>query len=110
MENLLALLIGILYATGIYLILRRSIVKLILGIAFLSQASNLLLLWSGGLEISKPPILGEGVTSVSDPLPQALVLTAIVISFGLLAFFLVLISRAFEVTQSDDLDDYIEED
>lgn len=109
MENLLAVLIGVLFSAGIYLILRRSIVKLILGIGFLTQATNLLLLWAGGLQTAKAPIVKAAGSQYADPLPQALVLTAIVISFGLLAFFLVLIARAFAVQKSDDLDQFVEE-
>ena len=95
METILALLIGWLYATGLYLMLRRSVVKLALGLAVLSHASNLLVFAAGGLTRANPPLIAEGAslpqTPYADPLPQALVLTAIVIGFGVLAFTLALV-------------------
>ena len=92
METILALVIGWLYATGLYLMLQRSVIKLALGLALLSHAANLLVFTAGGLRRAQPPLIAEGSTlpeaSFADPLPQALVLTAIVISFGVLAFAL----------------------
>jgi multicomponent Na+:H+ antiporter subunit C len=106
MELIMAVVIGVLFATGVYLILRRSIVKLLLGLLLLSQGANLLLFTVGGLRRAMPPILEEGAaTRIADPLPQALILTAIVISFGLIAFTLVLAYRVDQVVGSDDLDD-----
>jgi multicomponent Na+:H+ antiporter subunit C len=108
MTILLALAIGILYAGGLYMMLRRSLVKLIIGLALLSHAANLLIFTVSGLARAKPPLLAEGGAlpgaPVADPLPQALILTAIVIGFGVLAFALVLLHRTYAIAGTDDLD------
>lgn len=106
-EPWLAAVIGVLYATGVYLMLRRSAVKLLLGIALLSHATNLLVFSAAGVVRGSPPIVpaeGAAPAPVADPLPQALVLTAIVIGFGVLAFAVALIHRVHRETGSDDLD------
>jgi multicomponent Na+:H+ antiporter subunit C len=109
METLLAFVVGGLYAAGLYLMLRRTIVKLILGLALLSHGANLLIFTAGGLTRSEAPLIPEGATQpevvISDPLPQALILTAIVISFAVLAFALVLVDRVYHAVGTDDLDD-----
>lgn len=109
MESVLAWLIGGLYAAGLYMMLRRSIVKLIIGIVLLGHAANLLLFTVGRLTRGQPALVPAGATQPlagsADPLPQALVLTAIVISFGITAFALVLIGRAYSAVGSDNLDD-----
>ena len=106
MEHVLAIVIGGMFATGICAILRRSIVKLVIGLILLSQAINLLIFAAGGLTRGKPPLVnGDAMTAYADPLPQALILTAIVISFGVLAFTLVLLHRSFQIVGTDDLDD-----
>jgi multicomponent Na+:H+ antiporter subunit C len=107
MIAVLAVVIGVLYAAGFYMMLRRNIVKLIIGLAILSNATNLLVFVVGGLERGKPPVIPEGavqLTAGADPLPQALILTAIVIGFGVLAFAISLVLRAVEATGSVDLD------
>lgn len=108
MEALLAIVVGVLYACGLYLMMRRSIVKLIVGLALLGHAANLLVFTSAGLTRAQAPLVEEGalepVTPHADPLPQALVLTAIVISFAVLAFTMVLIKRAYDTVGTDDLD------
>jgi multicomponent Na+:H+ antiporter subunit C len=101
---------GALYACALYMMMRRSMIKLIVGIALLSHASNLLLFTVSGVQRGNPPLLGDHGAPVSegptaDPLPQALILTAIVISFGILAFALALIQRTYESVGSDDLDE-----
>jgi len=105
---LMAVIIGVLYAGGVYLMLRRNIVSLIFGLALLGHGANLLIFTIGGLVRAKPPLALPGADApppgVADPLPQALVLTAIVIGFALLAFFAVLIKRVFAVTGTDDTD------
>lgn len=109
METLLALAVAVLYACGLYLMLRRNLVKFIIGLGLLSHGANLLIFTAGGLMRGKPPMLSgsEGVPLplTADPLPQALILTAIVISFAVLAFALVLLLRAYRSTGSDDLND-----
>lgn len=100
---------GGLFAAGIYLILRRSVVKLIIGLALISHGANLLIFTSGRIVRARPPLVAEGATELvsphADPLPQALILTAIVISFGVLAFMMVLVSRAYRLLGTDDTDE-----
>lgn len=107
MEIVLAIVVGALYAGGIYLMVRRSIVKLILGLALLGQAANLLIFTLGGLNHNQPPLIAAGsqqmTGSFADPLPQALILTAIVIGFGVQAFALVLLKRVYQTFGTDDL-------
>jgi multicomponent Na+:H+ antiporter subunit C len=109
MELFYALLASSLFAAGIYSILRRSLVKLFIGIILLSQSVNLVIIIAGGLTAASPPLVEAGKVSLeppyADPLPQALILTAIVISFGIVAFFLVLLKRVYQVVESDDLDE-----
>lgn len=109
MELLLVVIIGLLYASGIYMMLRRSLVKLIIGLILIGQGVNLLIFLVGGIVKGKPPIIGESVKILTDvyadPIPQALILTAIVISFGLQAFAIVLIKRTYKVVKTDDLDE-----
>lgn len=109
METLMAFVVGGLYAAAIYLMLRRSIVKLTIGLVLISQAANLLIFTAAGLTRGSPPLVPEGASSpvepFADPLPQALILTAIVISFGVLAFTLVLVKRAYQTVGKDDLDE-----
>ena len=108
MEIALAIVIGGLYAAGLYMVMRRSIVKLIIGLVLLGHAANLLIFTVGGLVRARSPLVLEGAASpalpVADPLPQALILTAIVIGFGVVAFTVVLIHRTYEASGTDDLD------
>jgi multicomponent Na+:H+ antiporter subunit C len=107
-EPILAIVVGGLYSAGFYLMLRRSIVKLLIGLALLSNAANLLIFTAGGLTRGRAPLVPEGdlrlVEPFADPLPQALILTAIVIGFGVLAFAMVLAYRAYQTVGTDDLD------
>lgn len=108
MIHVLAIMTGGLYACAIYMMMRRSMIKLIIGIALLGHASNLLIFTVSGVMRGSPPLLGEQGTPMAggqsaDPLPQALILTAIVIGFGLLAFALTLIHRTYESIGTDDL-------
>lgn len=109
MELLLALTIGLLYAAGIFMILRRSLVRLIIGLILLGNGVNLLIFLLGRITKGKPPIIDEDSTILTgvyaDPLPQALILTAIVISFGLQAFAIILVKRTYRVVKTDDLDE-----
>ena len=89
MEALLAIAIGVLTAVGIYLMLRLRTFPVILGLTFLSYAVNLFLFASGRLAVNAAPIIGTAET-YADPLPQALVLTAIVISFGMTAVMMIM--------------------
>ncbi len=108
MEVILAIVIGVLYAAGLYMMLRRSFVKLVLGLSLLGYASSLLIFTVNGMTRGEPPLVSEGMTQpvepFADPLPQALILTAIVIGFGVQAFVLVLFKRAYQSANTDDLD------
>jgi multicomponent Na+:H+ antiporter subunit C len=109
METLLAFVVGGLYAASLYLMLRRSMVKLIIGLVLLSHAANLLIFTIAGLTRGRPPLILPGASTATppfaDPVPQALILTAIVIGFGIQAFVLVLFKRAYQTVGADDLDD-----
>jgi len=109
MEILLAIMTGILYAAGVFMILRRSLVKLIIGLILLGNGANLLIFLLGRISKGKPPIIPADsnvfVEAYADPVPQALILTAIVISFGLQSFAIVLIKRAYQAVGTDDLDE-----
>jgi multicomponent Na+:H+ antiporter subunit C len=108
MQVLLAIAIGLLYAAGIYMILRRSLVKLIIGLILLGNGVNLLIFLLGRITKGSPPIIDESLKTFegayADPVPQALILTAIVISFGLQSFAIVLINRVYKVVNTDDMD------
>lgn len=106
MELLLAIVAGVLYASGLYLMLRRRLAQLIIGLGLLSNGSNILILSAAGVTRGKPPLMSAGVSAgpFADPVPQSLILTAIVIGFGVLAFALVLAHRVHQSTGSDDID------
>lgn len=103
MELLLASAIGLLAAAGVYLCLRARTFPVVLGLTFLSYAVNLFIFASGGLRIGQPPIVGQAL-AMTDPLPQALVLTAIVIGFGMTAYLVVLAIRSRGESGSDHVD------
>jgi len=109
MEVLLALSSGVLYAAGIYLMLRRRLAQIIIGLGLLSNGTNLLIFTAGDLTRARPPVVPDGAEALqqpyADPVPQALVLTAIVIGFGLTAFSLVLAHRVHETAGTDDIDE-----
>lgn len=108
MELLAPLLIGCLFGAGVYGILRRSLVKMLLGFGLIGHAANLLVFSSGGLGPAAPPVIPPGEelppAGFADPLPQALVLTAIVIGFGITGFFTALVFHANRMLGSDDPD------
>jgi len=114
METLLAILIGGLFSAAVYMMLRRSIIKLIIGLAMLSHACNLLIFAIGGVVRGKAPLIEEGQKyisgTVADPLPQALILTAIVIGFGVTAFTIVLIEQVYQTVGVGDADEIKESD
>ena len=107
METVLAFVIGALYSAGLFMMLRRSAVKLIIGISLLGHAANLLIFTIAGLTRGRPPLVTAASPSswaIADPLPQALILTAIVIGFAVQAFAVVLIHRVIQTVGTDDLD------
>lgn len=109
MELLLAITAGALYAAGIYLMLRRRLAQLIIGLGLLTNGTNVLIFTSGSLTRAIPPVIPEGMDRLpepfADPVPQALILTAIVIGFGVLAFALVLAHQVHRTSGTDDLGD-----
>lgn len=109
MDVLLAVLAGVLTAAGVYLLLHRSLLRVLFGVLLLSNAVNLIILVAGRTMRAAPPIVPEGMTlpaaAVANPLPQALVLTAIVIGFGLVAFAVVLVYRAYATFGTLDADE-----
>lgn len=109
---LLPVVIGLLYAVGIYLLLRRSLIKILFGLVLLGNATNLLVFTSARITKGDSPLIEMGSKVLPegspDPLVQALILTAIVISFGTLAFAMTLIKRAYEVFGSDDAEALLE--
>jgi multicomponent Na+:H+ antiporter subunit C len=104
METWMSIVVGILFAIGTYLILSKNILRIILGTSILGHGVNLLLLTMGGLKKGGPPLLGLKETTFVDPLPQALLLTAIVINFATTALFLVLSYRTNKVLGTDDVE------
>lgn len=105
MELLVALLIGVITTCGVYLLLRARTFPVVMGLTLLSYAVNVFLFAMGGLtEANQPPVIDPAAAGYTDPLPQALVLTAIVISFGMTAFLLVLALRARGELGSDHVD------
>lgn len=104
MELLVASGVGLATMTGIYLVLRAQTFPVVLGLTFLSYAVNVYLFAMGRLTIDRPPIIAAGAAGYTDPLPQALVLTAIVISFGMTALIVVLALRGYLETGSDHVD------
>jgi multicomponent K+:H+ antiporter subunit C len=104
MEILLASGVGVLTAVGVYLALRAQTFPLVLGLTFLSYAVNLFLFAMGRLAVGMPPIVSNTADGYTDPLPQALVLTAIVISFGMTALLVILALRGYLETGGDHVD------
>lgn len=105
MELLVASAIGILTAGGIYLVLRLRSFPVIMGISLLTYAVNVFLFASGRLTVGAPPILRDGIDVYTDPLPQALVLTAIVISFGMTAVVVMISLGSYLGSDDDHVDD-----
>jgi multicomponent Na+:H+ antiporter subunit C len=110
MELVTALVSGSLLAASFYLLMRRNLLRFIIGVIILGNAVNLVLFTMGRLTRAQPPVIAKEAKVLSgayaNPLPQDLILTAIVISFGLLAFTLVLVYRNFSVNhtlQSDEV-------
>lgn len=103
MASLFALIIGVLIATGVFLLLSRTIVRVVIGLAFLAYGINLVILTVAGLSQASPPLLTLPGPYV-DPLPQALILTAIVIGFATTALILTVALRAYQVAGHDDVE------
>jgi multicomponent Na+:H+ antiporter subunit C len=114
----LALVVAVLFATGTYLLLQRTLTRVILGLTLMGHGANLLLQLAGG-RAGPPPLVEEdspatvvgmdGVGAFVDPLPQALALTAIVISFGVTAYLLAMAYRSWVLNESDEVEDDVED-
>jgi len=104
METLIIIVAGVLVTVATYLLLSKNIIKVILGTAVLTHAVHLLIMAMGGFKGENVPIIGEEPNKYVDALPQALILTSIVISFAVTAFFLVLAYQVYKRTGIDDLD------
>lgn len=106
MELVLSIAIGVMTACGVWLILRPRTYQVIIGLSLLSYAVNLFIFGVGGLKSDEPPLLADGASigALTDPVPQALVLTAIVIGFATTALFLVVLLASRGLTGSDHVD------
>jgi multicomponent Na+:H+ antiporter subunit C len=101
----MCILAGSLFAAGIYMLLQKQLLRVILGTALLSHGAHLFILTMGKLNRGAPPVLEKAAESYTDPLPQALILTSIVISFGVTSFLLVLAYRAYQTNHTDRMDE-----
>jgi multicomponent Na+:H+ antiporter subunit C len=105
----LSLIVAGLYAAGVYMLLRRSVIKMLIGLVLIGNAANVMILSVSRFSRGGTPIIPQGQSvlprTASDPVPQALILTAIVIGFGVLAFALALAKRVCDVMGTDDLDE-----
>lgn len=102
----MSIVVGILFAIGTYLILSKTFLRIILGTSIIGHGVNLLILTMGGLKKGSPPLRGLQEFNFTDSLPQALLLTAIVINFATTALFLVLSYRAYKVLGADDVEQF----
>lgn len=109
LEFLIASAIAVLTAGGVYLSLRGRTFQVVLGLTLISYAVNLFLFAIGRLVVGRPPLFAKGVIDYADPLPQALVLTAIVITFGMTALVVILSLRSFLESGSDQVDGIADE-
>ncbi|GGJ83690.1 Na(+)/H(+) antiporter subunit C [Lentibacillus kapialis] len=104
MEFIISILAGVLFATAIYNLLQKQFLRLVIGSVLLSHGAHLFLLTMGKLKRGAPPILTDNVNDYTDPLPQALILTSIVISFGITSLLLVLAYRTAEENNTDNIE------
>ena len=108
MEQVLAILVGCFIAVGIYLLLSRSVIRMLIGMTILGNGVNLLIFTAGRVTREVAPIVPAGLDApagpIANPLPQALILTAIVIGFSMFSFLLVLAYRAYQSLDADDTD------
>lgn len=105
MEFIICILAGVLFATGVYNILQKQLLRIVIGTALISHAAHLFILTMGKLKRGAPPIIQEGVTEYTDPLPHALILTSIVISFGVTSVVLVLAYRTVNENETDNMEE-----
>jgi len=108
MNLLLSLIIGLLFASSVFLMFQKSFFKLIIGVILFGYATIFFLFCVGGITKNAPPVLSENslnIADTADPLPQALTLTAIVISIGVQLFVIVLLKKVYQKLNTEDLDD-----
>ncbi|KYG33403.1 Na(+)/H(+) antiporter subunit C [Alkalihalobacillus trypoxylicola] len=104
MEIIMSITVGVLFMVGTYLLLSKSLLRVVISLILLSHGAHLLLLTLAGLQRGAPPLSSLDEAAYTDPLPQALILTAIVISFGVTSFLLVLAYRTYKEHKTDNLD------
>ncbi|SRR5690625_957088 len=104
MEIVMSIVIGIVFAVSVYLLLSRNLIRIILGTLTISHGVHLLLITMSELQRGAPPLLNLGEENYTDPLPQALVLTAIVIAFGVTSMLLVMAYRTYQEHKTEDLE------
>lgn len=105
MEIIISILAGILIATGVYNLLQKQLLRIVIGTGLLSHGAHLFILTMGKLKRGQPPVLEENITNYTDPLPQALILTSIVISFGVTSLLLVLAYRTANENETDNMEE-----
>jgi len=108
MTVLMAVVAAILCGCGTYLVLGRQLSRVVIGIGLMGHGANILLVFAGG-DGGSPAFVGGDIDDFADPLPQALILTAIVITFGVIAFLLALAFRSWQVTADDEVEDDVED-
>ena len=108
MEIVLGALVGILMAASVWLMLSRDLVKFLFGLILIGNVANLVIFLAGGLTPGAPPLIGDGRTDYANALPQALVLTAIVIGFALVSFTLILAMRSWQAIGTTDVEEMVE--
>lgn len=108
MEFLLSILVGLLFSAGIYLLLHRDFVKLVIGVVIIGNATALFLFVAGRIVHENAPFIqdnGLPPENFADPVPQALILTALVIGFGIQSFALILFKKVYDLPNVDEIDD-----
>lgn len=104
MEIIISILAGVLFAVGIYNMLQKQLLRIAIGTGLISHGAHLFILTMGELKRGAPPIIEDGITAYTDPLPQALILTSIVISFGVTSVVLVLAYRTITENNTDNME------
>ena len=105
MEIIISILAGFLFTVGVYNILQKQLLRIAIGTGLISHGAHLFILTMGKLKRGQPPIIQEGITEYTDPLPQALILTSIVISFGVTSVILVLAYRTINENKTDNIEE-----
>lgn len=105
MEFIICILAGILFTIGLYNILQKQLLRIVIGTGLISHAAHLFILTMGKLKRGAPPVIQEGITQYTDPLPHALILTSIVISFGVTSVVLVLAYRTVNENETDNMEE-----